>query len=296
MTSTARSNRFEGLATQRGVDGLRLMHKALILDYAGNDKDADAAYRQAVEVMAPDRGSPMPMAASLPVMVASTKPSRLPARRHRESRSTVAVTALRDIAAKKTLQPLIISPADGMAEALFGIAASLNDRRSSKSQFFTSNVALYLRPDFDLGRVLLRQPLRACAESTKMANAIYVRLQPSSPYYAMTQVQAAINDGRLNQPEAGVTKLRLWWSVIPKIRTRTCGRRSAISSAVPSITPKRPPHTTRAVAGMKDGDRRLSAVYYARGVSLSARNRWMNADRRPFMPATALSYAVAASA
>ena len=41
----------DGLMTQRGVDGLRLMHKALILDYAGRDEDADAAYRQALAVM-----------------------------------------------------------------------------------------------------------------------------------------------------------------------------------------------------------------------------------------------------
>src|SRR5205085_1543598 len=43
----------------------------------------------------------------------------------------VAERALRDIAAKKTLPPLIGSPADGVAEALFGISASLNDARSA---------------------------------------------------------------------------------------------------------------------------------------------------------------------
>ncbi len=39
------------LSKQRGVDGLRLMHKALILDYAGRDKEADEAYKQAIAVM-----------------------------------------------------------------------------------------------------------------------------------------------------------------------------------------------------------------------------------------------------
>jgi tetratricopeptide (TPR) repeat protein len=35
----------------------------------------------------------------------------------------------------------------------------------------------------------------------------------------------------------------------------------------------------KAVAGMKDGDRRLIAVYYARGVSLERSNRWDDAER-----------------
>jgi len=44
-------NALDSLTMQRGVDGLRLIHRALILDYAGRDKDADEAYRQAVTVM-----------------------------------------------------------------------------------------------------------------------------------------------------------------------------------------------------------------------------------------------------
>ena len=39
------------LSTQKGVDGLRLMHKALILDFAGKDKETDEAYKAAIAVM-----------------------------------------------------------------------------------------------------------------------------------------------------------------------------------------------------------------------------------------------------
>ena len=41
----------DALSSQRGVDGLRLMHKALILEYAGKDKEADDAYKAAMAVM-----------------------------------------------------------------------------------------------------------------------------------------------------------------------------------------------------------------------------------------------------
>jgi len=269
----------EGLATQRGVDGLRLMHKALILDYAGNDKDADAAYRQAVEVMGSGprlsdaygrflaRHGRLDEAKAVYQRVATENPGQ-----------PVAVTALRDIAAKKTLQPLIISPADGMAEALFGIAAALNDRRSSEVAILYLNVALYLRPDFDLGRVLLANHYER-VQKYEMANAIYVRLQPASPYYAMTQVQAAINDGRLNQPKAGVTKLKTLVERDPKNQDADVW--TALGDLQRSSEHYAEAATAydKAVAGMKDGDRRLIAVYYARGVSLERSNRWDDAER-----------------
>ena len=108
---------------------------------------------------------------------------------------------------RKPFQPLVTSPAEGVAEALFGIAASLNDRRSIEVAILYLNITLYLRPNFDLARVLLASHYERM-DNYGMANTFYQRIQPSSPYYAMTQIQAAINDGRLGQHDAGVAKLR----------------------------------------------------------------------------------------
>jgi len=107
----------DSLSTQRGVDGLRLMHKALILDYAGNDADADAAYRQAMTVMGGGprlsdaygrflaRHGRADEAKALYQHVAAENPGQ-----------PVALAALKDINARKTPAPLINSPAEGMAE------------------------------------------------------------------------------------------------------------------------------------------------------------------------------------
>ena len=269
----------DGLMTQRGVDGLRLMHRALILDYAGRDQDADAAYRQALAVMGMGprisdaygrflaRNARYDEAKALYSRVLMDNPGH-----------PVAILALRDIEAKRSFQPMVASPAEGVAEALFGIAASLNDRRSVEVAILYLNITLYLRPNFDLARVLLASHYERM-QNYEMANSFYARIQSSSPYFAMTQIQAAINDGRLDQPNAGVAKLRslvdrgagssdpdAWTALGDLLRTS-----DKFGEAVAAYD--------KAIAGLKDDDRRLVQIYYARGVSLERSNRWNEAER-----------------
>ena len=269
----------DGLMTQRGVDGLRLMHRALILDYAGRDQDADAAYRQALAVMGMGprisdaygrflaRKARYDEAKTLYSRVLMDNPGH-----------PVAILALRDIEAKRPFQPMVGSPAEGVAEALFGIAASLNDRRSVEVAILYLNITLYLRPNFDLARVLLASHYERM-QNYEMANSFYARIQSSSPYFAMTQIQAAINDGRLDQPNAGVAKLRslvdrgagssdpdAWTALGDLLRTS-----DKFGEAVAAYD--------KAIAALKDDDRRLVQIYYARGVSLERSNRWNEAER-----------------
>ena len=267
----------DGLMTQRGVDGLRLMHKALILEYAARDQDADAAYRQALAVMG--------MGPRI-----SDAYGRFLARKGRFEEATtlysrvlmenpghpVAIQALRDIEAKRSFQPLVTSPAEGVAEALFGIAASLNDRRSVEVAILYLNITLYLRPNFDLARVLLASHYERM-DNYGMANTFYQRIPNASPYYAMTQIQAAINDGRLGEHDAGVAKLRALvqrgsqdpdaWNALGDL-LRSSNR---FAEAVGAYD--------KAISGLKDDDRRLVQIYYSRGVSLERANRWADAER-----------------
>jgi tetratricopeptide (TPR) repeat protein len=266
----------DGLATQRGVDGLRLMHKALILDHAGRD-EADAAYRQALSVMGMGprlsdaygrflvRKGRSDEAKTLYTRVATENPGH-----------PVATAALRDIEARRSFQPLVTTPAEGVAEALFGIAASLNDRRSIEVAILYLNITLYLRPNFDLARVLLASHYERM-QRYDMANGFYQRIQANSPYYGMTQVQAAINDGRMGNPEAGVAKLKSLtdrgsqdadaWTALGDLLRSSDRYNEAVGAY------------DKAVGALKNDDRRLVQVYYARGVSLERSNRWQEAER-----------------
>ena len=265
------------LANQRGVEGLRLMHRALILDYAGRDKEADETYRQAIAVMGT---GPRATDAYGRYLVRHGRPDDAKALYQRALTANpgnpTVQWALRDLAAKKTPQPLVSSPAEGVGEALFGIAASLNDQRSADVAILYLNLTLYLRPDFDLARVLLASRYEGM-NRYEMANSIYARIQPASPYYAMTQVQAAINDGRLGQANSGIAKMRALSATLPQ----EADIWTALGDLLRSSDQYKDAALAydKAIAGTPQGDRRLIGLLYARGVSLERSNRWEDAER-----------------
>jgi tetratricopeptide (TPR) repeat protein len=270
-------NALDSLAAQRGVDGMRLMHKALILDYAGRVQEADQAYHQAIVVMGTgarvadafgrylSRKGQFDEAKALYIKALADNPGH-----------PVAMAALREVSSKRVPQPLISTPAEGVAEGLFGIAASLTDRRSADVAILYLNLTLYLRSDFDLARVLLASRYENMGRF-EMANSIYARIAYNSPYYAMTQVQSAINDGRGGRTDSGIKTLRALASSQPKQADiwialgdllRSADRYQEAASAY-----------DRAVAETPAGDRRLTGLYYSRGVSLERSNRWDDAER-----------------
>src|SRR5258708_23682924 len=103
---------------------------ALPIYYAGRDKDDDEAYRQAITVMGTGPRAADAYGRFLLRHNRGEDAKTLYERALKENPGNpVAERALRDIAAKKTLPPLIGSPTDGVPEAVFGISASLNDSR-----------------------------------------------------------------------------------------------------------------------------------------------------------------------
>jgi tetratricopeptide (TPR) repeat protein len=270
-------NVLDGLTAQRGVDGLRLMHKALILDYAGRDGDADKAYLQAIAVMGTGtrvadsygryllRKGRADDARALYMRVLAENPGH-----------PVATQALKDISSRRAAQALISTPAEGVAEGLFGIAASLTDRRSSEVAILYLNLVLYLHPDFDLARVLLASRYEGM-NRYDMANTIYSGIVPSSPYYAMIQVQAAINDGRQGRLDSGIAKMKALAQSQPNQSDVWTALGDLLRSA--DRYPEAAAAYDKSIAALPDGDRRIIGLYYSRGIALERSNRWDDAER-----------------
>jgi tetratricopeptide (TPR) repeat protein len=267
----------DGLSQQRGVDGLRTLHRALILDYAGRDAEAQESYR--VAALAMGSGPRVADAYGRFLLRHGRTDEALALYRRIGSENPghpVVEAAFRDIAAKKIPQPLVGGPADGVAEALFGIAASLNDQRSVDVAILYLNLTLYLRPDFDLARVLLANRYEGLRKYD-IANNIYGRIPPTSPYYAMTQVQAAVNDGRQDNPANGVQRLKALvqsrqadfdtWSALGDLQRSADQYADAVTSY------------DKAIDALPDADRRRAGLYYARGVSYERSGRWNEAER-----------------
>ncbi len=93
----------------------------------------------------------------------------------------------------------------------------------------------------------------------------------------MTQIQAAINDGRLGQHDTGVAKLRTLvqrgsedpdaWTALGDLLRASDRFGDAVGAY------------DKALAVLKEDDRRMVQLYYARGVSLERSNRWTEAER-----------------
>ena len=110
----------------------------------------------------------------------------------------VAKAGLARIAAGKIPDPLVKRAEDGAAEALFGIAASLNDDSNRDISVLYLRLALYLQPDLDLADVLLADRYETL-EKYDDAIAVYRTIGRDSPYYRLAAVETAVDEGRLNK-------------------------------------------------------------------------------------------------
>jgi tetratricopeptide (TPR) repeat protein len=195
------------LAAQSGAEGLAAFHSALLADFLGRP-DVDAEYKKTLLV---NRVSPRVIQAYGVYLERAGRTAE--ARTLYEkvaSESAVAPIAkegLARIVANKKPDPFVRTAEDGVAEGLFGMAASLNDRGSADISILYLRMALYLRPDLSLASLLLGDRFEALGKYDD-AVAIYRQIEKSSPYYRMAATQAAVNETRLDKKSAAIADLR----------------------------------------------------------------------------------------
>jgi tetratricopeptide (TPR) repeat protein len=103
--------------------------------------------------------------------------------------------------------PRILADArQGMAETLYGVAASSNDEHAIELPIFYLQLALALDPHHELALSLLADRLEA-AKKYAQANTVYERIPSTSALYAATRQQTAQNLQKLEQPEAALKVL-----------------------------------------------------------------------------------------
>jgi tetratricopeptide (TPR) repeat protein len=195
------------LSAQSGAEGLAAFHTALIADYLGRP-DAESDYRKA---LLSNRVSPRVIQAYGAFLERAGRPDDARALYEKfvgeGAVKPVAQDGLARIAAKKKADPFVRSAEDGVAESLFGMAASLSDRQSADISILYLRMALYLRPDLALADLLLAARFEALGKYED-AVAIYRKIDKSSPYYRMAATQAAVDESRLDRKSAAIADLR----------------------------------------------------------------------------------------
>ena len=206
----------KALSDEKGAENIAAFHTALLQDYLGNAVVAEAAYKKAMASTAP---TPRVLEAYGRFLEKSGRGSEAAAlytaHLGEGGLATVTGPGLARIAAGQKPDGLIRSPADGAAEALFGIAASLTDVQSAEYSILYLRMALYLRPDLGLAQVLLADRFENLSKFED-AIAIYHGIEPVSPYFRMAQVQAALDEQRLDKNDAAIADLKRLLAADPK--------------------------------------------------------------------------------
>jgi tetratricopeptide (TPR) repeat protein len=196
------------LAGQKGAESLAAFHTALIQDYLGNASAADAAYKKALAASGTTPRALEAYGRFLERQGRIEDATKLYQAHASESGlASVTKPGLARIAAGEKPDGFIRNPADGAAEALFGIAASLTDAQSADVSILYLRMALYLRPDLGLAKVLLADRFESLHKFDD-AIALYHGIEPGSPYFRMAQIQAALDEQRLGKNDDAITDLK----------------------------------------------------------------------------------------
>ncbi|MGH6827543.1 MAG: tetratricopeptide repeat protein, partial [Rhizomicrobium sp.] len=204
----------KALAAQSGAGGLAAFHTALIADYLG-EPDTGADYKKA---LAANRASPRVVEAYGTYLERAGRKDEAAAlyRNYPEDPGVgpIAKAGLERIAAGRKPDAFVRSAADGVAEGLFGMAASLNDRSSVEVSILYLRMALYLRPDLALADLLLADRFETLGKFQD-AVAIYRDIDKSSPYYRMAATQVAMDETRLDRKQDALADLKALTETYP---------------------------------------------------------------------------------
>jgi len=198
----------KALHAMPGTDAMAGFHQALMFEYLNKTAAADAAYNDALKVDVP---SPRLVDAYGRFLErngraadASAFYSRLAGN---GALAPIIAAGQARIAKGEKPDPLIKRPQDGVAEALFGIAASLTEDSSADVSVLYLRLTLYLKPDFDLANILLGDRMETLQ---KYADAIaaYRKVGGDSPYHRLAAIQIATDEARIDKTDDAIRDLK----------------------------------------------------------------------------------------
>jgi tetratricopeptide (TPR) repeat protein len=264
------------VVTQGGTEALAQFHRALIHDLAGDKEGADKAYLAAVAA-----GGTSPRIAEAFGRFLERERRREDVRAYytklaaEPALQLMAAQGLARLAASETPDRLVSSPAQGAAEALFGIAASLSDQNSADVAVFYLRLALFLEPDMELAKIVLADRFEAL---NKYEDAIvaYKSLGDNSLYRSAAAVQIALDETKLGKNDEAIAELKAMTGRAPKDITVW----TALGDAYRNETKftEAADAYDHAVALLGDDRKTSWPLYYARAIAEERSHRWDAAE------------------
>ncbi|HWK46829.1 MAG TPA: tetratricopeptide repeat protein [Stellaceae bacterium] len=247
------------------------LHRALVLDLAGDAGGAEAAYRKALG----DNPNPpyrvIELAANFLArhgkVDEATALQASFAARNRESLDLAPIRA--------NPAPLIASPKNGLAEALFDLASLLNQPDTGDLALVYARLALVLQPDFPLAQLVLADVLEGQQRSEE-ALTVYRAIDPKSPFSWGARLRAAALVNATGDNNAADAELKAMAAEHPdrsdpliELGDTLRGRQRFAESA---------DAYTAALARIPKPDARQWSIYYSRGIAYERSNQWPKAE------------------
>jgi tetratricopeptide (TPR) repeat protein len=183
------------------------LHTALILDLAGQKKDAGKRYERSYKLdptalrVVQSYGSFLSRQASNAeaLKVFATFDEALP-------RHPLVVEATAELKAGKKLPLMVETPQAGAAEVLHGLGAALGRRGGEDLGLIYLQLALYLAPGHSLALLSLGD-LYEAMKKPELAIKTYERVPPNSPLQRNAQIQLALNLDTLDRTDEAKASL-----------------------------------------------------------------------------------------
>jgi tetratricopeptide (TPR) repeat protein len=187
----------------------------------------------------------------------------------------MAASNLRRMARGEKPAPFVASLQDGVAEVLFTVAASMDDAEPDNNAVLFLRLALYLRPDLDIAKVMLAERL-ANNGKHEAAIALYDEIPPASTYYMHARMMRAGSESESGNDQAALKDLlRLAdenpdnvdvWMALGDCRRRLGNSGEAIAAF------------SKAIALTVPKDKKAWRLYFARAVSEQEAGNWPGAE------------------
>ena len=191
------------------------LHAGLILDLAGQKKEAAKRYERAHKLdptalrVVQSYGSYLSRQgnANEALKVFAAFDEALP-------RHPLVVEAMSELRSGKRLSLLVDSPQAGAAEVLYGLGAALGRRGGEDLGLIYLQLALYLAPSHPLALLSLGD-LYEAMKKPELANKVYERVSPNSPLQRNALIQLALNLDTLERTDEAKVNLEKLISTNP---------------------------------------------------------------------------------
>jgi tetratricopeptide (TPR) repeat protein len=252
------------------------LHSAMILDVAGQRKDAAKRYERAYKLdptalrVVQSYGSFLSRQGSGPeaLKVFATFEEALP-------RHPLILEATGEVKAGKKLALMVDTPQAGAAEVLYGLGAALGRRGGEDLGLIYLQLALYLAPTHPLALLSLGD-LYESMKKPELANKIYERVPLNSPLQRNAQIQLALNLDTLEKTDEAKAQLE-------KLIAANPADLEAIM-ALGNVLRGRKQFTECADVYSKGVDTIVKpeksnwVIYYFRGICLERAKQWAKAE------------------